>query len=229
MPDDSLTPEQFMRNIQEWEPDLKLPGTLSSRMAEFGVSPAMAKEMSEAMESCAVATFRYIRLILDYAVDRELARENFLPALLEITEHMQSLRDAGSLYSEVFLRYSEEEKSLLMSDRFDTTYYDAIQGLDIQEFLKEILDEAGPVLDAMALTSAEFQRARMMDLFEQCVRYQMYLKYFLESEARGHEENWSLLFDLYNLFAGSDADSIELLVGDLENLKLDLERIKRLN
>ncbi len=229
MTDEPLTPEQFMANIQEWEPGPESRGILEARLKSQGVPEASAAELAAAMDRCGTATFRYMHLIHAYATTRELGKENFLPALAELVGHLQQLREAGVGYAEAFRRFDEQNRPNLKSDTFDTLYFDVIQGLDLKEYLKGVLAEVGPVLKAMSLASAELKGTRLADLFEQCVRYHLYIRYFLMSEKRSPEELWSLLFDLYNLFSGDDAGSMEVMLEDLEELRLDLERLKRLN
>lgn len=217
-----------MENIRDWAPGPETRTALESRLKAQGVPDPYARELSTALDHCGEASFRYLRLVHGYATTRELHRENFVPALAELVDHLQRLRDAAAEYSAAFKRFDAMDRPNLRSDKFDTTYFDVIQGLDVREFLKSLLDEAAPVLRAMSMTSAEIRGARLTDLFEQCVRYHLYVRYFLVSEKRGPEEVWSLLFDLDQLFSGEEG-SVEILLEDLDEMKLELERVQRLN
>jgi hypothetical protein len=229
VPEEQLTPEQFMDNIKDWAPGPELKQALESRLKDQAVPEVAAQELTEAMDRCASATFRYLRLIHGYATTKELGRDNFLPALAELVEHLQQLRDAGFEYAVAFRHFDEADRPNLKSDEFDTRYFDVIQGLDLKEYLKGVLAEVAPVLKAMTLASAELKGVPLTDLFEQCIRYHLFIRYFLMSEKGTPEELWSLLFDLYNLLSGDDTGSVEVLLEDLDEMKMDLERLKRMN
>ena len=95
-PDTPITPEQFMENIKGWAPDPALKGSLLTHLQADGVPDLYAAELSETLCGCSEATFRYVGLVNRYATVQELDQRNFLPALAELVEHLQGLREAGS-------------------------------------------------------------------------------------------------------------------------------------
>ncbi len=227
--EDELTAQQFMENIKDWEPASDWKNRIEIRLKNQGVSADRAGELADTLNQGAVATFRYLQFIYELATTKELDKRTFLPSLASLVERLQALREAKLEYLVAFRRYDEGARPELKRASFDTLYYDVIQGLDLQEFLKEILKEVAPLLEAMSLTSAELKGAHCVALFEQCIRFHLFLKYFFMKKEFSPEELWSLLFDLFNLFSAEGEGTGGEELQDLEDLKGDLERLKGLN
>lgn len=229
MPDETPSPEQFIENLQGWEPAPDLPDVLKKTLEEGGVTPLRSGELAGALSECAGETFRYIRLIHEYATTKELGKESFLPAVAELAQHLQRLKETGDRYAAVFRVFDEQDRPNLKTGEIDTRYYDVIAGMDLEEFLWGVLDRVTPLLAAMSLTSRELQGARPKDVYILCVRFHLYLRYLSGLQRPVHEETWSVLFDMFGLFSGNEEGSLDPLLGDLDALKLELERLKRSN
>jgi hypothetical protein len=138
---------------------------------------------------------------------------------------VQGLRESGERYEGLFKQYDETTRSSLQKDHFDTVYYDVIQGVDIRELLKPVLDEVEIVLQSFSLVSAELSDIRCVDLYEGSIRFQLFLQYFLLKESFSDEELWSVLFDVYNQVMEIRESFVEYSPEELAELQ---EKIKYL-
>jgi hypothetical protein len=195
---EEITPQQFLENLKGWKPDGQLREKIAERLRQARVEVKFQEEISRALHDSSESSFRYIQYVNELAATRRLDGQNLASQVARLVGLVEALRESGRKYQEVFGRYDESTRGGLTRDHFDTVYFDAIQGIDIRELLKNIFDEAGPVLKALALAAAGLNGVSCQGLYEHGIRFQLFLRYFLAPKRFTPEEIWSILFDLSN-------------------------------
>ncbi len=195
---DGITAEQLMEGLKSWKPGKNLQGLMENRLRMGGSQAETASEMASALLKCYRGTYDYIQYINELASTLELERNNFILHLARLGGLVAEIRDGGKAFQDTFQRYDVLIRPELTHDHFDTVYYDAIQALDIRALLKKILDEVEVILQAFPLVSSDLAGISFTVLYETSVRFQLYLRYFLNREKFSKEELWSVLFDFFN-------------------------------
>ncbi len=193
-----ITAEQFIESVRSWKPEGAFKGGKLDRLGPTPLPPGMAEELGDAFDQCSQCCYDYLQQVNELVVSKTLDRAQFLPWVAQLGKSVQNLLESGRRFGEAFRRYDATVRPRLRKDRFDTLYYDAIQGLAIREILKKVLGEVEAVLQSLSLVSAELSQVRCADLYEDCVRFQMFYRYFTSKEKFSDEELWSVLFDVYS-------------------------------
>ncbi len=193
---EELTPQQLMDNLKAWEPGDDFTQRVLAQLKKGKVPEEMSGEISVALRACAQTTYDYIQYIHQLASTLELDRENFLPKILQLVDLVKILQEEGRKFQELFKRFDGKVRESLEQDTFDTVYYDVIQGVDLRTLLKGVIDEVEVLLRSFSLVSADLSEIPCVDLYENCVRFQLFLQYFLNQDSFQREEMWSVLFDV---------------------------------
>ncbi|MGH7739673.1 MAG: hypothetical protein ACREL1_05950 [bacterium] len=217
-----MTPEftsaQLIESMESWKPTPDLVQRLTAQLVKGEVDPVSQKDLAAGLVQCARSTYDYIQYIHAFSTTQELDAKNLLPQMAHWGFLIQDLKKQAGVYAEAFQKYNAAVEPRLKRDTFDTYYYDAILGLDIREMLKGLLGEVEVVLQAMALASEELKGLDGLGVYEDCVRFQLFLQYLLLQNKFNQEEMWSVLFDLFNLLDEMGSSSVEPSASDLEDL-----------
>lgn len=195
---DELTPQQLMENLKAWAPGDDFNQKVFAQFKKGKVPEDMAGDLAASLHACSQITYDYIQFIHKLATTLELDRENFLPQILHLVDLVKVLHGEGQKFQGLFRRYDERVRETLEKDTFDTVYYDAIQGADLRTLLKAVIDEVETLLRSFSLVSADLSEIPCVDIYENCVRFQLFLQYFLHQGTFQQEEMWSVLFDVSN-------------------------------
>ncbi len=193
---DDLTPQQLMDNLKAWEPGEDFSTKVLSQFKKGKVPDDLSGEMAASLKACAKSTYEYIQFIHHLATTLELDRENFLPQILHMVDLVKIMHGEGHKFQNLFRKYDERVREKLEKDTFDTVYYDAIQSVDLRTMLKSVIDEVEVLLRSFSLVSADLSEIPCVDLYENSVRFQLFLQYFLHQPTFQREEMWSVLFDV---------------------------------
>ncbi|HET9868929.1 MAG TPA: hypothetical protein VFR02_00315 [bacterium] len=216
---DDFSAEQLAESMAGWKPAPDLAEKLAARLKRGGVGVETQKPLAAGLAQCARSTFDYIQFIHEFSTVKELDAKGLAPQMAHWGFLVGDLRSQAKAYGEAFQRYSEAAQPGMTRDHFDTHYYDAILGLDIRGLLKGLLGEVEVLLQAMALASGELKGLDGLGVYEDCVRFQLFLQYLLLRDKFNQEEMWSVLFDLYNLLEGLGKPSVEPSPEDLQDLQ----------
>jgi hypothetical protein len=195
---DELTAQELIENLKSWEPGKDFHQIVLAQLKKGKVPGDMAGDLANGVQACAQITYDYIQFIHKLATILELDRENFLPQILHLVDLVKVIHGEGQKFQGLFKRYDERVRENLEKDTFDTLYYDAIQGVDLRTILKKVIDEVETLLRSFSLVSADLSEIPCVDLYENCVRFQMFIQYFLHQDSFHKEEMWSVLFDISN-------------------------------
>jgi hypothetical protein len=195
---DELTPQQLMDNLKAWEPGEDFTHKVLGQFKKGKVPDDLSGEMAASLKACAKSTYEYIQFIHRLATTLELDRENFLPQILHMVDLVKIMHGEGHNFQNLFRKYDERVRKSLQKDTFDTVYYDAIQSVDLRTMLKSVIDEVEVLLRSFSLVSADLSEIPCVDLYENSVRFQLFLQYFLHQSSFQREEMWSVLFDVAN-------------------------------
>jgi len=193
---DELTPQELMDNLKNWQPGEDFNTKVLAQLKKGKVPEDLAGEISGSVKACAQSTYDYIQFIHQLATTLELDRENFLPQILHLVDLVKIMHGEGHKFQELFKTYDRRVRDTLEKDTFDTVYFDAIQGIDLRTILKGIIDEVEVLLRSFSLVSADLSEIPCVDLYENSVRFQLFLQYFLHQPSFNREEMWSVLFDV---------------------------------
>jgi len=219
-----MTPEQFLENPRTWKPSADTGEKVSAKLKRFRVPPEMAIDLGGSFYQCSQSAYDYVQFVNELASFKVIDRKLILPLVAQLGVLVGSLRDSAKLYQNAFRRYDDFARPHLQKDHFDTVYYDTIQGVEIRDLLKQVIDEVDVVLKSLTLVSAELSGVPCVDLYEGSIRLQLFLRYFMMKEEFSDEELWSVLFDIFNQATEMEVEGEELTAEELEKLQ---ERIKK--
>jgi hypothetical protein len=184
----------------------------------------MASALSGALEACSGSTYEYLQYINLLATVEQIDRKNFLAEVARLVGLVEAVQGKGRGFLEAFRRYDAVSRPQLTRDHFDTVYFDAIQGVDIRNLLKPVFDEVEVILQSFSLVSQDLSGVQCADLYEHCVRFQLFLQYLLTRGDFPKEELWSLLFDINSQILEMQEVRMEPTEEELKSLQ---ERIKK--
>jgi len=223
---DEFTVEQLMQSMQAWKPGEDLPARMRARLEREEIAPESRQALVSGLLECAKSTYLYIQYIHDCATVKELNAKNLLPQVAQLAALIADLRAQAKKYEEAFEKYNGAIQPRLKKDSFDTYYYDAILGLDLRETLKSIIGEVEVLLQSMTLVSGELSGLQCVEIYESCIRYQLFLHYLLLTKKLSVEELWSVLFDVYNLLKEVENPAPETTPEDLQDLHARVKNYK---
>jgi hypothetical protein len=221
---DGMTPEQFLTNTRGWKPAVDFRDKVAEKLKHSRVPLELAVELGEAFFQCSQSTYDYIQYVNELASFKVLDRGQLLPMVAQLGKLVRGVRESGNRYETVFRKFDDFSRPALQRDHFDTVYYDTIQGVEIRELLKQVIDEVEVVLQSFSLVSAELSGIPLVDFYEGSIRLQLFLQYFMMNDEFTDEELWSVLFDVYNQVAEMDEEGMEPTPEELAKLE---ERIKK--
>ena len=82
------------------------------------------------------------------------------------------------------------------------------------------------LLKSFSLVSADLSGVKCLELYEDCVRFHLYVQYLSRRATLSPEECWSILFDLNNLFVEEGTDEGDLKE-ELEEFQVEIEEIRK--
>jgi hypothetical protein len=218
--------EQFLKEIESWKPD-ETTSELFRKALKKGNAPSSHVEaLAVGLMMASQATYGYLEAVHRLAALPSLDRKSFVQRLAQMVEVVEALKKGHAAYRNAFQAYHAEVQGGLVHARFDTTYYDAIQNFDVKSVLKNVLQDVDLLLKSFALVSADLAGVKCLDLYEDCVRFQLYGHYLTLKTPMTLEECWSILFDLNGLFSSGGADDPG---EDLEDFREELESVRRKN
>ncbi len=223
---DQITPEQFLESVKGWKPEDNFRQRVEKQLKQGKAPEGMIHDLGEAFELCSNSTYHYIQFINELATNRELNKKNFLPQVAELVGLVEAVQDSGRKFQDVFRRFDELSRPGLVREDFDTVYYDAIQGIDIRDMLKTIFDEVEVVLKTFSLVSTDLLGVQCLNLFENSIRFQLFLRYFICQENLSREELWSVLFDIFSQMSDMLEMSVEPTEDELADLEAKIEKYK---
>ncbi|HVZ81469.1 MAG TPA: hypothetical protein VHE12_11840 [bacterium] len=223
---EEITAEQFLQSTQAWKPEGHFLEKVEKQL-KAGHAPAeQVPGLAKAFQECSQATYAYIQFIHELATTKVIDRSNFLPQVAQLVGLVHAVQRAGRQYKTVFQAYDEVTRSALTQDQFDTVYYDAIQNIELRELLKKIIEEVEVVLQSFSLVSGDLSGIQCVDLYEACIRFQLFLQYFMVKKSFSNEELWSILFDVYNQVGEMESLSIEPTADELRDLHEKIQKYK---
>lgn len=223
------TVEQFLKDIRDWKPGEATAEGLRRALALGRTPQDQVEPLAQGLLVSAKATYRYLETVHDLTRYAQIDRTNFVIRLAQVVESMDGLKHGGALLRNAFADYNALVQSSLKQDRFDTLYFDDIQNFDVKGSLQHVLKDVELLLRSFSLVSAELSGVKCLELYEDCVRFHLYLQYLTRAGKLPLEECWSILFDLNNLFSGGDGGSAEDFEEDLEAFRMELEEIRKNN
>ena len=223
---DLITAEQFLENVRDWQPAGDFEAQMEARLKSGKAPEELIPEFTRTFRSCAQSSFLYIQYINELSALKELDGKNFIPQVAHLVGLVQSLKAEGAKFEEVFKKYDEAVRPLLTKDQFDTVYFDAIQGIDIRDLLKKIIDEVEVVLQSFSLVAGDLTGIQCVDLYENSVRFQLFLQYFLAAKKFNREELWSILFDISTQVSQMQAMDLEPTEAELIDLEAKIQKFK---
>jgi hypothetical protein len=223
---EEFTVEQLMQSMQAWKPTDDILNQITSRLNREEIVPELREVLASGLLQCAGSTYRYIQYIHDCASVQELNAKNLLPQVAQLGALVADLKTQAQKYEGAFQKYNEAIHPRLKKDTFDTYYYDAILGLDLRETLKSIIGEVEVLLQSMTLVSGELTGLQCIEIYENCIRYQLFLHYLLLTKKLSVEELWSVLFDVYNLLKEVENPAGETTSEDLSDLHARVKNYK---
>ncbi len=222
-----MTAEQFIANIRDWNPNPETRRLLSEALTSGRVPESSLEPLTASLIETASAAFHYIETVHGLTGRKDLDKKDFISHLARMVEGLHGLEKGSANIQKAFQRYQAATQDGLRKDRFDTTYYDAIQGFDVKGALRPVLQDVEILLKSFSLVSAELSGVKCLELYEECVRFHLYLQYLMKKSPLSPEECWSILFDLSGLFKGEGGRDVEDLKEELEDFKLELEEIRK--
>jgi hypothetical protein len=221
------TAEQFLQNVEAWKPGPETADKIRRVLANAHTPESHAETLVKGLESTARATYQYLETIHGLTEAASIGRKDFVIQLSGVVQAMEALKAGASDLDAAFRAYHNDVQSSLQQDGFDTLYYDAIQNFDVKDALKGLLKDVDLLLKSFSLVSAQLSGVKCVELYEDCVRFHLYLQYMMLKTPLPLEECWSILFDLNNLFSGKvegeDGDAEE----DLKEFREEIEEIRR--
>ncbi|HEY5038831.1 MAG TPA: hypothetical protein VIJ93_07155 [bacterium] len=223
---DELTIEQFLENVKAWKPKEDFEARVAERLRSGQTPEEMVAEISHAFQAFSKSTYQYIEYINELSAFKELDRKNLLTQVAHLVGLVQAMKEGGRQFEEIFKKYDSAVRPQLTKDRFDTVYYDAIQGMDIREMLKKIIDEVEVILQSFSLVATDLSGVQCMDLYESSIRYHLFLQYLLAKKSFSKEELWSVLFDVYNEISQMQMVDLEPTEEELVDLEAKIKKYK---
>lgn len=223
---EEITAEQFLQNAQTWKPEEHFRQKVEKQLRAGHAAEDLIPALSQAFQECSITTYAYIQFIHELATTKIIDRANFLPQVAQLVGLVHSVQKAGRGYREAFQSYDKVTRSALTQTHFDTVYYDAIQNIELRELLKKIIEEVEVVLQSFSLVSGDLSGIQCIDLYEACIRFQLFLQYFLVKGKFSNEEMWSILFDVYNQVGEMQSLSIEPTAEELRDLHEKIQKFK---
>ena len=223
---DELTVEQFLENVKAWKPGEDFEARVTEKLRSGQTPQEMIQEISGAFLACSKSTFHYIEYINELSAFKELDKKNLLTQVAHLVGLVQSMKDNGRRFDEIFKKYDSAVRPQLTKDRFDTVYYDAIQGMDIREMLKKIIDEVEVILQSFSLVAADLSGVQCLDLYESAIRYHLFVQYLLAKKSFSKEELWSVIFDIYNEISQMQMVDLEPTEEELVDLEAKIKKYK---
>jgi hypothetical protein len=223
---DEITAEQFLESTKTWKPEEGFEGWVDKQLRAAQAPEGLIEDLSKAFHRCSESTYSYIQYIHELATTKEIDRKNFLPQVARLVELVQELRESGREYRQVFHKFDSVAREGLTQDHFDTIYYDAIQNVDIRVLLKRVIEEVEIVLQSFSMVSGELSGTRCIDLYENSIRFQLFLQYFLNKRKFTPEELWSILFDASDQMGDMENLSVEPTEEELRELHEKIQRYK---
>lgn len=223
---EEITPEQFLENAREWKPDPDFEAKAEKQLRAAQAPEAMVHPLAEGFLLCAKSSYDYIEYIHELATTKEIDRKNLLPQVARLGGLVRKLQQAGKNYQRAFKAYDSQTRTGLTQDRFDTVYYDAIQNIELRVLLKKVIDEVEAVLQSFSLVSEDLSGVQCVNLYENSVRFQLFLQYFMGKQRFSREELWSILFDVYNQVSEMEGVSVEPTPEELQDLQAKIQKYK---
>ena len=221
------TAEQFLRNVEAWKPGPETAGKIRRVLVNAHTPEPYVEMLAKGLESTARAAYQYLETIHGLTEAASIGRKDFVVRLSGVVRVMDVLKAGASDLDGAFRAYHADIQGSLQKDGFDTLYYDAIQNFDVKDALKGLLKDVDLLLKSFTLVSAQLSGVKCLELYEDCVKYHLYLQYLMLKTPLPLEECWSILFDMNNLFSGKgegeDGDSEE----DLKEFREEIEEIRR--
>jgi hypothetical protein len=223
---EELTAHDFIENIRAWKPTpetgQKIRGSL-----ERGKTPEQHLEpLKESIMDSAAAAFGYLEAVHGLVGAGTLDSKVFVRHLARVSAALDALRAGMVRLRTVFRAYHADFGVHLRHDKFDTTYYDAIQNFDVKGALRTLLKDVDVLLKSFSLVSADLSGVKCLDLYEDCIRFHLYVQYLSRRATLPPEECWSILFDLNNLFTEEGAEEGDLKE-ELEEFQEEIEEIRK--
>jgi len=223
---DDLSAEQFLENVKNWKPDGDFRKRVEARLRSGKIPAEMAGDLGGALEGCSGSTYDYLQYINRLATVEQIDRKNFLSEVAHLVGLVEAVQEKGRRFLEAFKRYDAVSRPELTRDRFDTVYFDAIQGVDIRGLLKPVFDEVEVILQSFSLVTQDLSGVPCADLYEGCVRFQLFLQYLLTKEDFPKEELWSLLFDINSQVSEMQEVRVEPTEEELKSLQERIQKYK---
>lgn len=223
---EEITAEQFLENAKTWKPAEDFVPQIQSQLRLAKAPEEMIPGLSTAFLGCAQSTYDYIQYIHELATIKEIDNTNFIPQVAQLVGLVQALQRSGKGYQEAFKKFDDLTRSALTRDEFDTVYYDAIQNIELRVLLKKVVDEVELILQSFSLVSADLSGIQFIDLYENSIRFQLFLQYFLTQQKFSHEELWSILFDVYSQVSELEELSMDLTSDQLNDLHEKIQKFK---
>lgn len=218
--------EQFFKDFASWRPDEKSHENFLKALKKGQTPEDHQEAFAEGLAQMGLASYGFMETVHELSTLSKLDSKVFVQHLARTLEAVEGLRKSRETFRKAFEAYHTRVQGDLTRAHFDTQYYDAIQNFDVKSALKYVLQDVDLVLRSFSLVSAEMAGVKCLELYEDCVRFHLYLHYLQIKKPMSLEECWSILFDMNGLFSKEGDEDPE---SELEEFREDLEEVRREN